>query len=289
MLDQTNISEAEAAHAEPPYLTLPGDTSLGCVLVCDHASNRVPEEYANLGMPDDQMERHIAYDPGAAGVTERLSRQIGAPAVLANFSRLLIDPNRGEDDPTLVMRLSDGAVVPGNATVGADEIERRKALYYDPYHRAVDAALDRSIAAGKVPAILSIHTFTESWRGRPRPWHAAILWDKDPRLAKPLISALSTDTSLLVGDNEPYTGILYGDCMYRHATRRGLAHALVEIRQDLVRHEAGQEEWAHRLAEVMRDLLDAGDRHNLHKIEYFGSWTDGRHGAKGRKRSRKER
>lgn len=226
-------------------------------------------------MPDDQMGRHIAYDIGAAGVTARLCERLGAPGVLANFSRLLIDPNRGEDDPTLVMRLSDGAVVPGNANIDNAEIEQRRALYYDPYHAAIDTAIDTGLATSRPPVVLSVHTFTESWRGKPRPWDAGILWDKDPRLARPLMDGLSDEADLTIGDNEPYSGKLKNDCLYKHGTRRGLAHALVEIRQDLVRHPDGQEEWGDRLARTMAQLLEAPDAADmLHTIKYYGSWTD---------------
>lgn len=275
MLEQADVASETDFSAEPPFLCLPGDPACGCVVICDHATNLVPRAYGTLGMPDDQMTRHIAYDIGAARVTTRLCELLGAPAVLANYSRLLIDPNRGEDDPTLVMRLSDGAIVPGNARVDSAEIERRRTLYYEPYHAAIDSAIDAALATGRVPVIVSIHTFTESWRGRSRPWDAGILWDKDPRLARPLIDGLSREAGLVVGDNQPYNGKLTGDCMYKHGTGRGLAHALVEIRQDLVRPPDGQREWADRLARVMAPLLGAGDAADkLHTIKYFGSWTD---------------
>ena len=275
MLEQADITGETEITAEPPFLCVPGDPARGCVVICDHATNLMPQAYRNLDMPDDQMGRHIAYDIGAAGVTARLCEHLGAPGVLANFSRLLIDPNRGEDDPTLVMRLSDGAVVPGNASIDSAEIDRRRALYYDPYHAAVDAAIDAGLATGRPPVILSVHTFTESWRGRPRPWDAGILWDKDPRLARPLIDGLAGEAGLIIGDNEPYTGKLKNDCLYKHGTARGLAHALVEIRQDLVRHRQGQREWGDRLARTVAPLLEASEATDaLHTVKYYGSWTD---------------
>ena len=172
-------------------------------------------------------------------MTRALARRLGAPAVLSTFSRLLIDANRGEDDPTLIMRLSDGAIVPGNAAVDAAERARRIARFHAPYHAAIDAAIERAIAAGSPPALVSIHSFTPVWRGHARPWHAGVLWDGDPRFAVPLIEALRADPALVVGDNEPYSGALANDTMYRHGTERGLAHALVEIRQDLIADEAG--------------------------------------------------
>src|SRR3546814_7535491 len=135
-------------------------------------------------------------------------------------------------DPTLVMKLSDGAIIPANldvdAFLGAAEFTRRLKDFYEPYHAAVASALARARAGGAVPAILSIHSFTPVWRGVARPWHVGILWDKDDRLPVPLLEGLRGEPGLVVGDNEPYSGELKGDCLYRHGTRNGLPHALVE-------------------------------------------------------------
>ena len=236
------------------YTVLTGRADAGLVVLCDHASNAFPSGYGTLGMPPDQLKRHIAYDIGAAEVTRALSAALGVPAILTHYSRLLIDPNRGTDDPTLIMRLSDGAVVPGNRTVDAAERERRIGRYHAPYHDAIDRLIDACAATGNPPALLSIHSFTESWRGLPRPWHVGVLWDADDRLAAPLLEALDTQNDLIVGDNEPYSGRLQGDTLWRHGTGRGLVHALIEIRQDLIREERGQLAWSERLARVMRAL-----------------------------------
>lgn len=275
MRKQADRASGSNATSFEPCTCIEGDSACGWLIVCDHASNALPEEYGTLGLPLEQLERHIGYDIGAAGVTRELARVTGAPAVLANFSRILIDPNRGDDDPTLIMRLSDGAVVPGNADFDDTERARRVARYYAPYHQAIDNAIDAGIAVGRPPALLSIHTFTEKWRGIPRPWHAGILWDRDPRLPVPLIRALQAESGLVVGENVPYTGELKGDCLYRHGTKRGLAHALVEIRQDLVREETGQHEWAHRLARIMGGLFaEAGGQSELNAVCHYGSNTD---------------
>lgn len=258
-----------------PYTQIDGDVLRGWLIVCDHASNALPEEYGTLGLPPEQLERHIGYDIGAAGVTRELAERLGAPALMANFSRILIDPNRGEDDPTLIMRLSDGAVVPGNAEFDENERARRIARYYAPYHAAIDAAINAGIEAGCPPAILSIHTFTENWRGSPRPWHATILWDRDPRLPEPMLEALREEPDLVIGENEPYTGELKGDCLYRHGTMRGLAHALIEIRQDLVREPEGQTQWAERLARIMSRIRDdKASRERLNRVHHYGSNTE---------------
>jgi predicted N-formylglutamate amidohydrolase len=248
------MNRARVDTAFPPFVTVPGDPSCGLVLVCDHAANALPAEYGDLGLPAGEFRRHIAYDPGAAAVTRALAATLHAPAVLSTFSRLLIDANRGEDDPTLIMRLSDGAIVPGNAGVDAAERARRIARFHAPYHAAIEAAIEAALATGVVPVVFSVHSFTPVWRGVPRPWHCGVLWDQDPRLAVPLIEALRADGSLIVGDNEPYAGALAGDCMYRHATLRGLAHALIEVRQDLIADEAGVAAWAARLAALLAVL-----------------------------------
>jgi predicted N-formylglutamate amidohydrolase len=173
------------------------------------------------------------------------------------------------------MRLSDGAVVPGNRLIDKGERERRIRLYYEPYHLAIDALIESCMAAGVPPVLLSIHSFTECWKGVPRPWDAAILWDRDHRLAVPLLEALRADPGILVGENEPYDGKLAGDCLWQHGTRRGLAHAIIEVRQDLVRDESGQMRWAVRIAAAVRGILARPDlRETLHAVQYFGSHTD---------------
>lgn len=260
----------DPTHAFAAFEHVPGTLEAGLILLCDHASNALPPGYGSLGLPKAELERHIGYDIGAAGVTRMLAHRLGCPALLTRFSRLLIDPNRGEDDPTLVMRLSDGAVVPGNRNVDEAEVERRLERYHRPYHAAVEAEIDAALTKGVVPAILSMHSFTAVWRGLARPWHAAVLWDSDPRFTRELIDALAAPGDLMVGDNEPYDGALRGDCMYRHGTLRGLAHTLLEIRQDLITDEDGQREWADRLAGILPDMLAKPE---LHEVRSFGSRT----------------
>ncbi len=248
-----------ATETTDSYSVVAGAADAGLILLCDHARNAFPPEYGTLGLPEAQLKRHIAYDIGAEAITRQLAASLGVPAIHTHYSRLLIDPNRGADDPTLIMRLSDGAIVPGNRQLDLAERTKRISLYYRPYHLAIGRALDQCIATGVTPAILSIHSFTESWKAVARPWHAGILWDNDPRLAKPLLDALYAEGDLIVGDNEPYHGGLEGDTMWQHGTTRGLAHALIEVRQDLIRDEAGQLAWAKRLARLMRQLLDRPD------------------------------
>ena len=254
-----------------PFELVEGDRDVGLVLVADHARRDLPEEYGDLGLPASEFDRHIAYDIGVEMVTRKLAELTGAPAVIAGFSRLLIDPNRGEDDPTLIRQLYDGTVVPANYPMAEGERQRRLDRYYRPYHDAVGAMIASVAAAsGKAPFIFSVHSFTPMMQGFVRPWQVGVLWDLDDRVARPLIDALADDPLLVVGDNEPYDGALRGDTMYRHAIVNGFAHALVEIRQDLIADESGAEDWAKRLAPIV-DAINR--RPDIHEVRQYGSRT----------------
>ena len=233
---------------------------LPLIFVCDHASNALPREYGSLGLPPEAFARHIAYDIGAAEVTRALAAHFGTPAILGPFSRLLVDLNRGPDDPTLVMKLSDRAIIPGNAQASAAEIAKRLRLYYQPYHDNIKSEIARVEGRGVAPVLISIHSFTPDWRGWKRPWHIGILWsEKDPRLAKFMLERLARESDLTVGDNEPYSGELEGDCMDQHAVAHGFAHVLIELRQDLVDTEEKAQKWAERLAPILQDALQSLD------------------------------
>ncbi|WP_322894718.1 MULTISPECIES: N-formylglutamate amidohydrolase [unclassified Yoonia] len=223
------------------------------LVTCDHATNHVPDWVAggDLGLPAADMARHIAYDIGAAGVTRHLAALLDSPAILSGFSRLVIDPNRGEDDPTLLMRLYDGTIIPGNRYAGVAELEERLARLYRPYHDAY-----AGLAAGMdAPVICAVHSFTPQLRGRPpRPWQVGVLYGRDERLALPLIDACRAE-GWCVGANEPYTGHLPGDAIDRHALQQGRANVLIELRHDLIADEAGQRDWAEKLAPILARVL----------------------------------
>lgn len=261
-LAQDQTPSAQGKSAIRPALvpgeveSIPGDVAAGILILCDHASNAMPPELGRLGLPIAELERHIAYDIGAAWMTRALAAALGAPALLTTFSRLLIDPNRGLDDPTLVMRLSDGAIVPGNAELTDAGIARRIERYHAPYDAAIVAAIGQATEAGHPPAIVSLHSFTPVWKTTPRPWHVGVLWDRDRRLAAPLIDMLQSEPDLVVGDNEPYFGGLPGDTIDRHATANGLPDALIEVRQDLIATRATAEAWGRRLAPLIRRCVD---------------------------------
>jgi len=237
-----------------PY-QINGENRSGRWLVtCDHASNRVPPEVAggDLGLPLADMIRHIAYDIGAAGVARSLAAALDAPVILSDFSRLVIDPNRGEDDPTLLMKIYDGSIIPANRHADAAEIERRLSLFHRPYH----TALAGLIADRADPVIVAVHSFTPQLIGwAPRPWHVGVLYAGDTRLAYPLLAQLNAEPDLCVGDNEPYSGHLPGDALDRHGVQPGLPHVLIEIRNDLIETTDQQAAWGKRLAPMLDAAL----------------------------------
>src|SRR6202046_4499445 len=240
------------------FEAIPGALDSRALIICDPASNAIPPGYATLGLPREALDRHIAYDIGAAELTRPLSSHLGAPAVLSTYSRLLIDPNRGLDDPTLVMRYSDGAIVPGNAYIDAAEIAHRSARFWAPYRREVAANVDAMMATGEPPALISIHSFTPVMRSLTRPWKIGLLWDRDGRIPKPLIEALIAGPDLRadeVGDNEPYDGALAGDTIAEIATSRGLANVLIEIRRALIGERSRAVAWADRIGRVLAPII----------------------------------
>ena len=248
---------ATAPLAPHPAFEIEGAARSGRWLVtCDHASNAVPDWVAggDLGLPAADMARHIAWDPGAAGVARALALRLDSPCLLSRFSRLVIDPNRGEDDPTLLMRLYDGTVIPANRHAGAAERARRLGRLHRPYHAACAA-----LAARRPDTVIcAIHSFTPRLQGRaPRPWHLGVLHSpRDSRLALPLIARLRQEPGLCIGDNQPYSGHLPGDSIDRHALAHGRPNVLIELRNDLIATPAAQQDWGSRLAAILAGVLD---------------------------------
>lgn len=225
------------------------------LITCDHASNRVPSwlNGGDLGLPTADMARHIAWDPGAAGVARHLAEALDSPCLLSTFSRLVIDPNRGEDDPTLLMKLYDGSLIPANRHAGAAEAERRLDALHRPYH----AAYAQLAARRPDTVICAIHSFTPCLNGRPpRPWHVGILYShRDERLSRPLLDLLRNEADLCIGDNEPYSGHLPGDAIDRHGLGPKRLNTLVEVRNDLIATPQAQAAWAARLAPLLARAL----------------------------------
>jgi predicted N-formylglutamate amidohydrolase len=240
----------------PPYEILNPRGRAPVVLLCDHASNAVPAALDSLGLAETELARHIAWDIGAARVTRLLSARLDAPAVLAGYSRLVIDCNRTLDDPQSILAASDGAEVPGNRDLSPQDAADRADACFWPYHRAAAAVIEGIEARGEVPAVLMVHSFTPVMNGAPRPWHVGILWERDGRMALPLIERLRARDDLCVGDNEPYSASSpHGYTMPRHAAEAGRPNVEFELRQDLVADDAGAERWAVIVAEALEPIL----------------------------------
>ena len=221
----------------------------GIVAICDHASNFVPADI-DLGIAPGLLEKHVAWDIGAAGVTERLAREHGIPAHLAAISRLVCDLNREEDAPALVPHASDGHAIPGNLFDLAEREERIE-RFFRPYHEGLTAWLELAEPA----LVLSIHSFTPSLESAPaaRPWEIGILYNDDDRAAR-LGIPLFAEAGCVVGDNQPYSGRDLNATMNRHAEARGRNYLGIELRQDLIADEAGQAKWAALIANVARTV-----------------------------------
>lgn len=253
-----------AADEPAPYRVINPRGRAAMLLTCDHASHLVPRSLSNLGLRRRDRRRHIGWDPGAEDVTRRLARRFGATAILSSYSRLVIDCNRRPGAVTSIPVASDGTPIPANAGLTAAAAARRVEALFRPYHRAVAEALDELAGRFGQPAFVAIHSFTPALGGVNRPWHFGVLWDRDPRLAVPLIQALRSHPNLVVGDNQPYSGRDHFDFSQgHHATRRGLPSALVEIRSDLIGDERGAARHARLLGDALTTALAGLDLNAL--------------------------
>lgn len=236
-------------------------------MICDHAGRAIPEKLGKLGLGPEHFDRHVSFDIGAASLTRLLSQRLGAPAILATYSRLLIDLNRAPGDPGSIPAISDGLVIPGNQNLSeADQINRVEAFFW-PYHNAVSDALAHLWRMGPPPALFSIHSFTPKMdTGEQRPWDIGILWNRDPRIAVPLIEKLEARGDLVVGDNEPYSGKEIAYSIDMHAGAPGLANCAIEVRQDLISDDKGIERWADILVPVLEDILQMA---SIHQVETY--------------------
>ena len=233
-----------------PFFVVGLDRPRSITCICDHASNIIPKFWGpnGLGISKSEMNRHIAFDLGAKDLTLKLSEFLEGPAVLSNFSRLVIDPNRGINDPTLIMKLYDGTIIPKNKVINNKEKQRRLNYYYDRYHNAIE----KTVNSIKMPIVISIHSFTPKLKnGKKRPWEIGILHTKDRRLSDLLLKNLRKDKNLCIGDDLPYSGDLPGDTLDRHCVKSGYEHVLIEIRNDLLLNEKMINSWANYLGKVI--------------------------------------
>ena len=247
----TAETAALLAPGEPPAVDeykLDG-TSL-FLLVADHAGRCIPKRLNNLGLGEADVARHIGWDIGIAGVGRRLADLLDAPLIMQIYSRLVIDCNRPPGTPTSIAPVSERTPIPGNQNLSAADAEARRREIFDPYHQAIERRLE---ARKNRPTILiSLHSFTPVYKGVARPWHAGVLYNRYDPLAAALLALMREAGEMTFGDNEPYS--VTDDTDYTipvHGEKRGLPHVAIEIRQDLIAGEAGQREWAERLAELL--------------------------------------
>lgn len=235
----------EHAQGRSPYL-----------LTCDHASRRLPSRLGRLGLDGEALETHIAWDIGAAGVARRLADALDAFLIMTNYSRLAIDCNRPPGSADSIAARSERTEIPGNRDVPGDEMEARANALFHPYHNRIGAELDARRERGVPAVLLAVHSFTPAYRGVERPWHAGLLYGRDSRLGRVLLELLRAEPGLNIGDNEPYAvSDLTDYAIPVHGERRGILHAGLEIRQDLIAGTDGQAAWAARLAPLLEKAL----------------------------------
>lgn len=239
---------APTAVAEAVKVTNPGGRSQ-FVFICDHASNALPDGFGRLGLAQEELTRHIAWDPGALPVARHLAAALDAALVESRLSRLVIDCNRPLDAPDLIPALSEATVILGNENLSPAERERRIALSWKPFHAAVESLVEERLAAGRETWLVSVHSFTPVYNGVARPWQIGVLHDDDTRLSGFLLAALKAEGSIVVGDNQPYSP---ADRVYftleKHARSRGLPCVMIEIRNNEIGDEAAQARWGKLLA-----------------------------------------
>tara|TARA_B110000008_G_scaffold10295_1_gene9894 strand:+ start:40 stop:819 length:780 start_codon:yes stop_codon:yes gene_type:complete len=253
--------------------TLNEDKESNFLIICDHASNRIPGKYKNLGLNEEILTTHIAYDLGVKEIVTDLSKRLKCPLVMSDFSRLLIDTNRGIDDPTLIMKVSDGKIIEGNKNISflnnCKEKKKRINNYYNVYHNKISEIIDRSLKKNIFPAIVSIHSFTPLFGGNKRSTELGILWDSDNRLPDIFFSYFNKNyKDIIIGNNKPYTGRMKNDTLYRHGTKQGLANILIEIRQDLINDSVKQIFFSKLIAQP---LLESKNDVNLFKKKFYKS------------------
>jgi predicted N-formylglutamate amidohydrolase len=244
----------------PPFMTYNDHGKASVLLVADHASPFFPAAMNQLGLADWVLERHVAWDVGVDELTRCLADELDAQAVLAGFSRLIVDPNRKPDDPTAYPEISDGIAIPGNLDLDDGQKALRIQSFFKPYHDAITDRLNEFDRQGIVPAMIAVHTCTPVFDRVVRPWHIGVMWDKDPRIPVPLMEYFKRKDEICFGDNEPYSGRHPHDfTIDYHAEPAGLPHVGFEVRQDLVSDSEGARKWAAILADALGDILADAD------------------------------
>ncbi|MDR3476336.1 MAG: N-formylglutamate amidohydrolase [Devosia sp.] len=252
-MGDVGVAARSAARLLPPAMTINADGASVFVLVCDHASNRIPEAYADLGLGPIDRLRHIAWDPGALAVSLQMVELLDAPLIHSTVSRLVIDCNRTYEAPDLIAKVSEQTAIPGNQAVGDDDRATRMAAFHAPFHAAIAAVLDARAAAGRETILIAMHSFTPVYRGVERPWPVGLIHGIDTTYTRAVYAALEAAApDLYVGWNEPYAalnGVTY--TLEHHGDGRGLPSTMIEIRHDEILEPEGVARWASLLARCL--------------------------------------
>jgi predicted N-formylglutamate amidohydrolase len=252
---ESNPSNLLGTSDVPPVLERNAAGRSPFLLTCDHYGRLIPAALGDLGLPESELTRHIAWDIGIAGVAERLSDQLGAHLVAQRYSRLVIDCNRPPQAASSIPRISEATTIPGNEGLTREAAEMRRDKIFDPYHRRIDAIIDERQQAGMPTVLVSVHSFTPIYAGIARPWHIGTLYHRDTVLPPLLLKALRAEADLVAGDNEPYAVSDETDYTIPvHGEKRGLMNTGIEIRQDLISDSAGEQSWADRLSRILGEI-----------------------------------
>lgn len=242
-------------HDAPPVKEVNAEGRSPFLLTADHYGRAIPRALGDLGLPESELQRHIAWDIGIAGLASALSKQLDAHLIAQRYSRLVIDCNRPPHAASSIPRISESTVIPGNEGLTREAAETRKREVFDPYHRRIREAIDARLSRGIPTILVSLHSFTPVYAGIARPWHVGTLYQSDTRLPALLLARLRAQGELVVGDNEPYAVTNETDYTIPvHGESRGLLNSGVEIRQDLIAEETGEREWAERLANILGEI-----------------------------------
>jgi predicted N-formylglutamate amidohydrolase len=258
MMDSASLSETSlllGVNDTPPVFELNATGQSPFLLTCDHYGRLIPKQLGDLGLPEGELARHIAWDIGIAGVAERLATELGAHLIAQRYSRLVIDCNRPPGIASSIPLLSEATTIPGNEGLTRTDAETRRRAIFDPYHRRIDEVIDQRYAAKRPTILVSLHSFTPVYAGVARPWHIGTLYHRDRILPPLLMKALRAEGDLVVGNNEPYAVSDETDYTVPvHGEARGLVNSGIEIRQDLIADESGQQQWAERLARILAGI-----------------------------------
>jgi predicted N-formylglutamate amidohydrolase len=225
------------------------------LLTCDHYGRLIPRALGDLGLAASEMERHIAWDIGIAGVAEQLATALDAHLVAQRYSRLVIDCNRPPQAPSSIPLISEATTIPGNDGLIREAAQERRQLIFEPYHRRITEVIDQRVREGLPTVLVSLHSFTPVYAGIARPWHIGTLYQRDTRLPPLLLKLLRAEADLVVGDNEPYAVSDATDYTIPvHGEARGLMNTGIEIRQDLIADMSGETQWAERLARIFAEI-----------------------------------